>query len=81
MQFLLCQLPLLKRLDTGGGIFSFLQFSEDVAYIFLLNLLHTDHPSVWICLWGMADFLVLSSAPKQNVKAMSNQYKSLWLVY
>lgn len=78
MQFLLCQLPLLKCLDTGDGLFSSLQFSEDAAYILPSYLLHD---SIWICLWGMADFVVLSSAPKQNVKVMSNWYKSLWLVY
>lgn len=81
MQLLLCQLPLLKLLDTGGGLFSFLQFSENTAYILPSYLLHTDDTSVYICLLGMADFLVLSSAPKPNAKAKSNQYKSLWLIY
>lgn len=81
MQLLLCQLPLLKLLDTGGGLFSFLQFSENTAYILPSYLLHTDDTSVYICLLGMEDFLVLSSAPKQNAKAKNNQYKSLWLIY
>lgn len=62
----LCQLPLLKLLDTGGGNFSFLQFSENTAYILPSYLLHTADTSVYICLLGTADFLVLSSAPKQN---------------
>lgn len=81
MQLLLCELPLLKLLDAGSGLFSFLQFSENTAYILPSYLLHTDDTSVYICLLGMADFLVLSSAPKQNAKAKNNQYKSLWLSY
>lgn len=80
MQLLICQLPLLKLLDTGG-VFSFLQFSENTAYILPSDLLHTDDTSAYICLSGIADFLVLSSAPKQNAKAKNNQYKSLWLIY
>lgn len=81
MQFLLCQLPLLNSLDTGGSLFPFLHISEAAAYILPLYLLHTDHASVWSCLWGIIDFLILSSAPKENVKTMSIQYKSLCLVY